>query len=223
MTIHQLPVILQDEALKIAELGMSYQYVTTTFGNFIDAKGLLVCGRYFMPVDLAKLTVGDDYRDDRRVFLDASVAPAPVAFEGNVRVAIRVNNLPSQGVFRAGTATSTPPFQTKTAVGDIFYRLSPYRDDRRISKANGLVPGTYSTTNSDIEIVPSGLAAVGRYALPSRLPAIHVFRITPTPGTPVSYGTVVPNYGLCGGGVEAYFPQGTDPGSVYYCKQISMK
>ena len=223
MTIYQLPAMLQDVALNTSELGMSYQYVTATFGNFIEAKGLLVCGRYFMPVDLAKLGVNNEYRDDRRVFLDASVASAPASSEGNARAAIRMHDLPSQGILRTGSATAASPFQTKTVAGDIFYRLSPYRDDRRISKMDGLVPGTYSTTNSDIAVVPSGLAAVGRYALPSRLPAVYVFRITPTPGTPVSYGTVVPNFGLCGGGVEALFPEGTNPGSVHYQKQISMK
>ncbi len=87
----------------------------------------------------------------------------------------------------------------------------------------GLAPQTYSTTYNDVKEVPSGLAAVGRYALPSPLPAVHLFLIQPHPGTDVAYGTVRPNYGMAGGGVEVYFPNGTDPNTVMYFMDIPIK
>ena len=73
--------------------------------------------------------------------------------------------------------------------------------------------GTYVTTDTDTSQVPSGLAAVGRYALPNPTPAIYKFVLCPPSGTSISCGTVSPNFGQAGGGVEvllnARLPSGT--------------
>lgn len=102
----------------------------------------------------------------------------------------------------------TPPFLYVTRSGDEFRRLSAFRNDRRILDDGTLLPGTYGTTVNDLTVVPSGIAAVGRYALPNRVAACYVYQIIPPPGTLVYFGTVTPNYGLCGGGVEVFFPNG---------------
>jgi hypothetical protein len=117
---------------------------------------------------------------------------------------------------------SAPPFPTVTKPGQIFFRLSAFKNDKRLTPSASLEPQTYTTTKNDIKEVPSGLAAVGRYALPSPLPAVYLFRIAPTPGTEIAYGTVRPNYGMAGGGVEAYFPKGTTRNTVTYVKAIPM-
>ncbi len=110
--------------------------------------------------------------------------------------------------------TTYPPFTYLTRRGDEFYRLSAHRNDKRIRKDGSVAPGTYGTTTNDLIVVPSGAAAVGRYALPSRIPATYLFKIIPDPGTPVYFGTVVPNFGLAGGGVEVFFPNGTATGTA---------
>ncbi len=106
------------------------------------------------------------------------------------------------------------PFIYITRQGDEFRRLSAFRNDRRILQNGSILPGTYGTSLSDLRVVPSGIAAVGRYALPNRIAACYIYQIIPNPGTILCFGTVTPNYGLCGGGVEVYFPNGCSEGSA---------
>ena len=110
--------------------------------------------------------------------------------------------------------TTNPPYLYLTRHGDEFRRLSAFRNDRRIAMDGSILAGTYGTTTTDLTVVPSGISAVGRYALPNRIAACYVYQIIPEPGTPIYFGTVTPNYGLCGGGVEVYFPNGSGPGSA---------
>lgn len=113
-----------------------------------------------------------------------------------------------------------PPFAYITRTGDEFRRLSAFRNDRRVLTSGELLSGTYGTTINDLTVVPSGIAAVGRYALPNRIAACYIYQIIPPPGTLVHFGTVTPNYGLCGGGVEVYFPDGCPPNSARLLETI---
>jgi len=110
--------------------------------------------------------------------------------------------------------SNVPSYAYVTRQGDEFRRLSAFRNDNRVLSDGRLRPGSYGTTILDLESATSGVAAVGRYALPNRLAACYVFQIIPPPGTKVLFGTVTPNFGLCGGGVEVYFPNGCEQGSV---------
>jgi|WetSurMetagenome_2_1015567.scaffolds.fasta_scaffold156856_2 hypothetical protein len=87
-----------------------------------------------------------------------------------------------------------------------FYRFSAYTKDKHVD-ANGFKRGTYATTYSDIRLVPSGFAAVGRYALPNPASANCVFQIL-TRATPTLVGATSPNFGQAGGGVEVRFDNG---------------
>lgn len=95
-----------------------------------------------------------------------------------------------------------------------FVRYVAYSQDRRVTEDGGLSPGTYATTVNDAGSVPSGLAAVGRYALPNPRPARYASTVVPDPNTVIDYGTVVSMFGQAGGGVEAHFVNGTGPGTV---------
>ena len=93
-----------------------------------------------------------------------------------------------------------------TRPGEIFVRYSAYYPDFRINLSNGSVrSGTYATTATDRPHAPSGLAAVGRHALPNPAPASYTYTISPPPGTSISCGTVTPGFGQAGGGVEVLF------------------
>ena len=81
-------------------------------------------------------------------------------------------------------SASLPPYTYFYKPNDVFIRLSAFNDDKRILPNGSVLAGTYATTLNDIKVVPSGAAAVGRYALPDRLPACHVYRIIPPPKTP---------------------------------------
>ncbi len=91
----------------------------------------------------------------------------------------------------------------------VFYRFSAFYPDRRINQKTGdVLPGTYATTESEVPFVPSGFAAVGRFALPNNQPASYRYEIEAPKGVTVSFGTVAPAFGQAGGGVEAYFHDG---------------
>ena len=81
--------------------------------------------------------------------------------------------------------------------------------------------GTYATTEWDSHIVPSGLAAVARYALPNPMPAIYCFRIAPSQGIPILVGTTSPAYSQAGGGVEVRFNQPTQAVSASWPVRIA--
>lgn len=126
--------------------------------------------------------------------------------------------------FSANDTTSTlPPYTYYTEPGDMFIRLSAFDNDKRILADGSVLKGTYATTWTDMKVTPSGLAAVGRYALPNRLSAYYLYRIIPPVGTAVLFGTVTPNYGLCGGGVEVFFPDGCSKGSAFLYEKIPDK
>ena len=126
----------------------------------------------------------------------------------------------SLGETAISVGSALPENEAYTEEGEEFFRVTAYADDKRIREDNSLAPGSYATTKTDLTIVPSGLAAVGRFALPTRISARYVFRITPGEGVKIFYGTVIPNHGLCGGGVEVFFPDGTDPSTVDIWKPL---
>jgi hypothetical protein len=109
-------------------------------------------------------------------------------------------------------------YGSRTRPGELFVRYSAFRNDRRIGADGSVSKGTYVTTAADAATVPSGLAAVGRYALPNPAPAIWSFTLAPAVGTAIRCGTVAPSFGQAGGGVEVLFanplPNGAAQGPV---------
>lgn len=103
---------------------------------------------------------------------------------------------------------------------EIFKRFSAYKKDRRVTPDKGLFPGTYATTKNDSTMVPSGLSAVARYALPNCWPAKYVFTIKPSQGTKIKCGTVTPAFNQAGGGVEVCFDDGTECDTVERAKDL---
>jgi hypothetical protein len=86
-----------------------------------------------------------------------------------------------------------------------FYRFTGTAVDHRFNGSH-LAVDTYLTTQADHTYANSGFAAVGRYALPIPVPAsyVHVYELLA--GTSLLVGTVLPNFGQAGGGVEVKTP-----------------
>lgn len=99
--------------------------------------------------------------------------------------------------------------------GEIFVRYSAFHNDRRVLHDGTILAGTYVTTQNDSQFVTSGLSAVGRYALPNLVPALHKFVFQPAQ-LPIKCGTCMSKFGLSGGGVEVQFLAQTKPNSVNY-------
>ena len=100
--------------------------------------------------------------------------------------------------------------------GELFVRYSAFASDRRINPDGSVRSGTYVTTENDASHVPSGLSAVGRYALPNPAPARYRFVLSPPEGTRIRCGAAAPKFNQAGGGVEVLFsadlPAGTASG-----------
>jgi hypothetical protein len=114
----------------------------------------------------------------------------------------------------------TPILARKTNMNEGFARVSAYPNDKRVLSDGSLVSGTYATTIADIKEVPSGFAAVGRYALPNPMSAVFVYVIVPSSPVLINGGTVRPAFYQAGGGVQVFFSNGAPVGSVFRPYQI---
>jgi hypothetical protein len=100
------------------------------------------------------------------------------------------------------------PFTGVTQAGDLYYRCEHWATSQRVRHAtNDVTSGTYGFPASELPFVPTGFAAVGRYALPDLPPACRRYEITPPAGYRLHCGAAVPLYGQAGGGVEVMFPR----------------
>jgi|SRR6267154_48217 len=98
------------------------------------------------------------------------------------------------------------PFSGATEANDVFYRCEPWPTSKRVNQSkNEIVAATYACPASELPFLPTGFAAVGRYALPNLLPACFRWELQPTAGSAVHCGASVPLYGQAGGGVEVRF------------------
>jgi hypothetical protein len=101
------------------------------------------------------------------------------------------------------------PMQTNTLDREVFYRCEAFPTSKRIDQARKTIaPLTYAAPFSEVPFIPTGFAAVGRFALPSYFPAVFRWELQPQIGTSILCGAVVPMYGQSGGGVEVCFDAG---------------
>lgn len=73
----------------------------------------------------------------------------------------------------------------RTKDDEKFYRCSAFKNDRRVTPDNGLLPDSYATTEADGDLVKTGTEAVERYALPNDDPASYRFTINPLKDTAI--------------------------------------
>lgn len=92
-----------------------------------------------------------------------------------------------------------------------FVRLSSFEKDKRIDYKNKrLLPGSYATSLNDYQICKAqNENPVERYALPTDDTIKWAFHITPSKTDSFKRGLVQPANGRKGGGVEAFFENGT--------------
>ena len=99
------------------------------------------------------------------------------------------------------------PFLTKTSQNDVFYRWEPFPTSVKINQSGGTIAqNTFAAPYSEAPFVPTGFAAVARYALPQPFPACWRWELQPVP-CDIRCGASVPMHGQSGGGVEVKFLQ----------------
>ena len=224
-TLKRLGTDFQTRLLSQPETGMGYQIIDNETNDkkkiklVLNAEFTLDFENIFDPIDFIGQYQWDKLR--QLFFQFPTYQPIIIDFEKFATEELRSDTLQTEARVETNflyitniTPTTYPPFTYLSRRGDEFYRLSAHRNDKRVNKDGSLARGTFGTTSNDLKVVPSGAAAVGRYALPSRVPSTYLFKIIPDPGTPIYFGTVLPNFGLAGGGVEVFFPNGTSSGTV---------
>ncbi|CAN5441175.1 hypothetical protein BH10BAC1_BH10BAC1_03140 [soil metagenome] len=105
--------------------------------------------------------------------------------------------------------------ETRTDGKELFVRLSPFYNDRRIDRVKKcLHPQSFATTFIDYDTCrKQKIDPVERLALPSEEQINWVFHIRPTKLDVIQRGIVQPANGHNGGGAEAYFKNGTSVGT----------
>jgi hypothetical protein len=94
---------------------------------------------------------------------------------------------------------------------DIYVRISAYEDDKRIDFVKKrLKPGSFTTTLFDYtSCVETNDDPIDRYALPNEETIKWSFYIKPKSFDTLQNGVVQPAFNKDGGGIEAYFENGT--------------
>lgn len=192
-----------------AESGMDFAIVSgevTDFDNEIEFQGALVVrgNGYAAPVEkqegiysLVDMFEGlpiPDYHDGRNVKLIALRNFHPVA--SLLSTSLPPNYLRARGAHQL-LGSLTLSYNTR-----VFRFTSDPADVKFDATSNSLKAGAYLTTFNDQQFVNTGFGAVGRYALPLPIPASFVHDYTLPVGTTLQVGTVAPQFGQAGGGVE---------------------
>ncbi|MBO6689284.1 MAG: hypothetical protein JJ931_06025 [Henriciella sp.] len=139
--------------------------------------------------------------------------------EGQARSVFAV--LRATNRFQLGSPPAPPnsiyghlPFHLNSVPNEVFYRFESFPNSRRLTRQQ-IAKGTYAAPSSELFFTPTGFSAVGRFALPSLLPACWRYELKPQSGTKVYCGASVPLYGQSGGAVEVCFPDGaTNDGPI---------
>ena len=216
MPPRRISLDLQEELLTREESGMGYQ-IAEIRSDLVTASFLILNAEvaFQLPEFFSgRIPFWTDFReymgqDDMR-WLHGTVGPESAAPESTTTEELSELRGALLHVLTHGS------YRSVTDSGETFMRFSAYQRDRRINSDGSVVSDTYVTTATDKPLVPSGLAAVSRYALPNLSPAVYTFTLFPPQGIDIRCGTVSPNFGHAGGGVEVLFngplPAGTAKG-----------
>lgn len=111
---------------------------------------------------------------------------------------------------RGGQGAKDNPKESANG-SELFVRLSAYKNDHRVDfEKKKLKKGSYTTTDLDYkDCVKYSDDPVDRYALPNDAPIEWAFYIRPKMRDELQRGIVQPAFGHEGGGIEAYFENGT--------------
>jgi hypothetical protein len=97
------------------------------------------------------------------------------------------------------------PFKTITQLDAVFYRWEPLPTSIKVLQGSQkITAGTFAAPYSEAPFVPTGFAAVARYALPQPFPACWRWELQPQPTT-IRCGAAIPQHWQSGGGVEVQF------------------
>lgn len=183
----------------VSEAGMDFSLVTGYFARLAKFVTVAVRGNGFaLPIEateeiygLHDLLEGQPIPRDELLTSVSKIVAAAMVF----KVTLPNGYVAAVGAHQLlGSITLSHPAR--------FFRCTSSPTDGRFS-AGQLKTDTYLITFNDQQFVNSGFGAVARYALPLPMPASYKHDYTVPAGTRLLVGTVAPQFGQAGGGVEA--------------------
>lgn len=202
----------QELLAQLPETGMGYQFLKLPSDNYLLVIATSVAVVFRTRADLFEQLANlgpfqgpNDWQSSRDQLVDRWSISAEMLID---REDPAVVNILRAGPRRQGRSKSIELIHDVPTLAEprMFFRFSALPTDPRIGSDGSFTAGTYATTFNDLRLVPSGLAAVGRYALPSPQSARFCFSIVTN--SPHKLGTSLPNFGQAGGGVEVKFHNG---------------
>lgn len=214
------------------ETGMGYQIVSTRQYNRFTTKKLVVYNTR-LAVDLdenfdanRKKIINEGYKimlsKSQELMLETdSIKVIPHSeLKESVQLSTLEKLLFNMNKRHSGGKGATDNPKEYAKGDENFVRLSAFEDDRRIDTVNKkLKPGSFATTEADYRIcLAEKDNPVDRYALPNDDKIEWAFYIRPKSTDQLQRGIVQPAFGHSGGGIEAYFENGTS-NHTYFIKR----
>jgi hypothetical protein len=201
-TLLQLSEESRPQLAKLSEAGMGYFHASARLPNGSIIGDVVVAGdHYVVPIEpyLNYFTLADLIKGEPFPGAKPPAVLESITVTLKVPPARAIVSLPPGWVPAAGPVAllGSIVLSTKTR----FYRYTGTSVDHRF-RGGHLAADTYLTTEADRTYANTGFAAVGRYALPIPSPASYVHAYDIAAGTSLLVGTVLPNFGQAGGGVE---------------------
>ncbi len=210
----KLSVQQENDLLNLPETGMGYQVIEAAkAGNFDREKYLVLNSELVIEMNSYE---SDHVKKIMTEGIEAVKSRAQVIVLSSINVLSekqfrnKVNETKNES--KSG-AIENP---AESANGEeIFVRLSPFNNDKRIDKTNKcLRVGSFTTSLEDyLNCKATNDDPVERYALPVNDKIKYAFHIQPKKTDTLQRGKVQPAYGKRGGGKEAYFAKGTAYGT----------
>lgn len=206
--IKKLKEFQVNELLRLPESGMGFQLIEAKINDYGFLNKYLVLNSQFVIEDTSQifLEIKSFFQSGYR-----AMSAAPVVEFKNIKLIENLSNSKIKShLMSSGTGAIHQPIIHANGI-ELFTRLSAFEDDKRIDIINKkLLPGSFTTTNDDyLYCKRNNIDPIERYALPNNEEIKWAFLIQPKNTDMLQRGIVEPAYNHSGGGVEAYFANGT--------------
>ena len=209
--IRKLKTSQVQELLRLRETGMGYQFIEAETGYYGTKSKYLVLNSQMIIDDTPQILneVKNVFKSGYRTMLFSA---SEVELK-NIRLVENLSNYRTKS-FSASMTKQTGAIHQPVQYAngeEKFTRLSAYEDDFRVDTVNNrLVAGSFATTFQDYQYCKNNnINPVERYALPNDEDIKWAFHIIPLKTDTLQRGIVEPANNQNGGGVEAYFSNGT--------------
>ena len=231
--IYKISSPLENSLLAMPETGMGYQIIDIkTFSG--ESNEIYIVYN----ADIA-ISIDNDFEMNKARFINSSFKPLipalplldidPDKIKIYSQADMRNNKTISQYIDIAkrkkGGKGATDNTKENATGEEVFVRVSPYENDKRVDiKLKKIIAGTFTTTLPDYdECIDTADNPLDRYALPTQKEIKWSFYIKPLQMDILQRGIVQPAFDHEGGGLEAFYVSGTSENTVIEKKNYGLR